>query len=140
MAGRAVERNIRRRLMEPLAALTVVVVLVGLAVPQHASHRSRARELACRSALGEVRAAIAAFHAQRELQGQPRFPTLAELCLTGDVLAGEMPPNPYNGDDAVRESEWRPEAPPVFGEAGWNYDPSSGRFWADTNTAGERDF
>jgi hypothetical protein len=126
--------------MEPLAALTVVVILVGLAVPQHASHRSRARELACRSALGEVRAAIAAFYAQRELQGQPRFPTLAELCLTGHVLADEMPPNPYNGDDTVRETEWRSDVPPVSGEAGWNYDATNGRFWTDTNTAGERHF
>ena len=124
-------------MVELIAVIIVLAILVGVALPKYFDYSSKAKESAAKATLGATRSAIANFYANEALSnGAALYPSLAELETSGAVLEQGLPENPYNGSSAVQAAAWDAKAPPVSGAAGWNYDVSTGRFWANTDTAG----
>ncbi len=129
-------------LIELIAVIVVLAILAGVALPRYLDYSANARESAVRGTLGGVRSGLANFYSFSALEGDPQYPTLAELNEVGTVMQEPIPPNPYkDSDDAneVREATWNEDNPPVSAEApeGWNYDPTAGKFWANSNEVGE---
>ena len=123
-------------LIELIAVLVVLAILAVVAIPRFYDYSDRARESACRGILGSVRTAVANFYANAALEdGAGAYPTLVELQTVGTVLQDAIPANPYNELDEIASVAWTSNAP-VTGNYGWNYDPATGRFWANTDTTG----
>jgi hypothetical protein len=100
------------------------------------------RRVELKGMLGGYRAAIANFRIQNATNGQPRNPTLEEMSA-GKVLrspSGQSTANPFNGSAAIQSAEWDADQPMVKGAAGWNYDPNTGKFWANSDIGGEHAF
>ncbi len=132
-------------LIELIAVIVVLAILSGVALPKFFDYSSKAKESACMGALGGVRSAIMNFHSNSVVESidtgaTPAYPTLTELETTGTVMQDTIPDNPYNGSNDVQAATWDVEDPPVSGDAGWNYDASSGKFWANTDTVGENEW
>ncbi len=122
-------------LVELIAVIIVLAILSAVAVPKYLDYSAKAKESACRGVLGNVRSAIANFYANGAVNGSPAYPTLAQLQANGTVMTEVVPVNPYNGSATIVSVSWS-AAQPVSGNAGWNYDPATGKFWANTNTSG----
>ena len=73
--------------------------------------------------------------------GNGSFPSLDDL-RSGKVqgMMRGIGMNPFNGSDEIQQAPWNAINPPVFGDAGWNYDPATGKFWANTTVAGVNEF
>ncbi|MDQ7013728.1 MAG: prepilin-type N-terminal cleavage/methylation domain-containing protein [Planctomycetota bacterium] len=124
-------------LVELIAVIIVLAILAGVAVPKYFDYTAKARESATKASLGNARSAIANFYTNEALQnGTAAYPTLLQLETTGTVLEQAFPPNPFNNSSDVQAATWNATDPPVTGTAGWNYDASVGRLWANTDTAG----
>jgi len=124
-------------LIELIAVIIVLAILAGVALPKYFDYSTKAKESAAKATLGATRSAIANFYANAALSnGTAAYPTLVELEADGSVLEQGIPQNPYNGSDDVQAATWDAASPPVSGTAGWNYDASSGRFWANSDTSG----
>lgn len=124
-------------LVELIAVIIVLAILAGVAVPKYFDYTAKARESATKASLGNARSAIANFYTNEALQnGTAAYPTLAELETLGTVLQESFPPNPYNNSNDVQAATWDASDPPVTGTAGWNYDASAGRLWANSDTSG----
>lgn len=132
-------------LIELIAVIVVLVILAGVALPKYFDYSERAKESAVRGTLGGVRSGVANFFANASIEGESAYPTFQELTERGTVMQEPIPANPYRtGDDAdqVRDAdgEWQEGVdPPVSGTAGWAYDESSGRFWANSDTVSSDD-
>ncbi|MFG0283453.1 MAG: type IV pilin protein [Phycisphaerales bacterium JB039] len=129
-------------LIELIAVIVVLGVLAGVALPRYFDYAAQARESAVKGTLGGVRAGVANFYADQAVQGSASYPTLTELRTIGTVMQEPLPENPYNNSAEVRnaDGEWNSTigaAQAVSGTEGWAYDESSGRFWANSNQAGE---
>lgn len=128
-------------LIELIAVIVVLAVLAGVALPRYFDYSSQARESACRGIMNGVRTGVANFRANSAIAGTPAYPTLVQLDTIGTVMQEEIPENPYNQDKTVRDAdgEYDPAAAQqtVSGTAGWAYDQTAGRFWANSNTTGE---
>ena len=127
-------------LIELIAVIVVLAVLAGVALPKYFDYAASAREAACKGTLGGVRAGIANFYANSAISGTADYPTLAQLETNGTVMQEPIPDNPYNNSNDVQAATWDANDPPVSGTAGWNYDYSEGKFWANTDTIGENEF
>jgi prepilin-type N-terminal cleavage/methylation domain-containing protein len=128
-------------LIELIAVIVVLAILSGIAIPKYFDYASQARASSCKGTLGGVRSAIGNFYAKSSLTGTAAYPTLANLTdYTGSVNSVMQEPiaaNPYNNLATVQAATWNAATPPVSGTAGWNYDATAGKFWANSNTAGE---
>ncbi|HVP74228.1 MAG TPA: type II secretion system protein [Phycisphaerales bacterium] len=136
-------RTFRRRaftLIELIAVVVVLAILAGVALPKFLNYAAQAKSSSCKGALAIVRSGIANYRTNAAARGETEFPSLAQLELTHAVLVESIPENPYNGSNDVVAARWNAVAPPVNGAAGWNYDPLTGKFWANSNTAGENGF
>jgi len=130
-------------LIELIAVIVVLAILAGVALPKYFDYSAQAKESATKGTLGGVRAGIANFYANQAVNGAARYPTYAELIALGTVMQEPLPENPYNNDNTVRDADgsWltgNPPTQPVVttnGE-GWAYDGTSGKFWANSSTAG----
>lgn len=127
-------------LIELIAVIVVLAILAGVALPKYFNYASQAKESACKGTLGGVRAGIANFYANSAVSGAPAYPTLEQLETLGTVMQEPIPANPYNHSSTITTANWDANNPPVNGNAGWNYDPATGRFWANSNVAGENKF
>lgn len=72
------------------------------------------------------------FYANSAVAGSP-WCTHARPATNGTVVTEVVPANPYNasadpGGDVVT-------TPPTSGSAGWNYDATNGKFWANSTDA-----
>src|SRR5262249_13910407 len=123
-------------LVELIAVIVVLAILAGVAIPKYFDYSTKARESACKAALGSTRAAIANFYANSIVNsGNAAYPTLTQAQTTGTVLTELVPANPYNGSPTIAAASWA-TTPPVTGNAGWNYDAANGHFWANSTTTG----
>ena len=131
-------------LIELIAVIVILAVLVGVAIPRFSEYAAKNKETAAKGALEGVRTAITNFHQIKEKEGAARYPTLNELATIGVVLIDPLPKNPYNQSNEVAEMGWTEERGTkqgmVVGDAGWNYDPVKGIFWANTNTVQENNW
>lgn len=124
-------------LVELIAVIIVLAILAGVAVPKYFDYTAKARESATKATIGNARSAIANFYANAALEnGAAAYPTLTEIETVGVVFDQPIPENPFNGSSDVQAATWDPDNPPVSGNAGWNYDASAGRFWANSSTSG----
>ncbi len=124
-------------LIELIAVIVVLAILSGVALPKFFDYSAKAKESACRGALGGVRSAIANFYSNSAVAGSPAYPSLAELRTAGTVMQEAIPENPYNGDSRIRAASWDANNPSVSGNRGWCYDEATGKFWPNTNLLGE---
>ncbi|MDX2147121.1 MAG: prepilin-type N-terminal cleavage/methylation domain-containing protein [Planctomycetota bacterium] len=123
-------------LVELIAVIVVLAVLSAVAIPKYFDYTARARESTVRGILGATRSAIANFHANTSVTGTSAYPTLVQLQTAGTVLQDLVPENPYNDSATILAASWS-SAQAVSGVGGWNYDATTGRFWANSNDVGE---
>jgi general secretion pathway protein G len=130
-------------LIELIAVIVVLAILSGIAIPKYFDYTNRAKESSCKATLGAVRSAVHQFHANASLTGAAAYPSLATLETLGSVLQEPIPANPYynganpeNANDVIAAT-WNDANPPVGGDAGWNYDATAGRFWANSANNGQ---
>lgn len=131
-------------LIELIAVIVVLGVLAGVALPKYFDHAAKAKEAATKGALGGVRAGVANFYANAAINSTAAYPTYAELTAVGTVMQEPLPENPYASDSSVRDADgtWVSGNPPIDttnGE-GWAYDETNGKFWANTNDVGEKNW
>jgi hypothetical protein len=93
-----------------------------------------AKDAVVKYKLGTTRNYINEFFFVQTTESQSAYPTYQQLCseANSQLLLGM---NPYNGNHTIQPATWNPNNPPVFGEAGWNYDETNGRFWPNTALA-----
>jgi prepilin-type N-terminal cleavage/methylation domain-containing protein len=124
-------------LVELIVVIVVLAILSGVAIPKYFDYAAKAKESACKGTLGAVRSAIANYYSnQLVTNGSGAYPTLVQLQTTGTVMQETLPTNPYNNSNTIAAATYSASAPPATGNAGWNYDVSSGKFWANSNTSG----
>jgi general secretion pathway protein G len=123
-------------LIELIAVIVVLAILSGVALPKYFDYAAQSKLSAVKGTLGGVRSAVANFYANSAVAGTPRYPTLTQLRTIGTVMQEPMPLNPYRNSNTISQRTWNANNPPVTGNAGWNYDPNAGKFWANSNTAG----
>lgn len=122
-------------LVELIAVIAVMAILAAVAIPKFFNYTDKAKEASVKATLATTRTAIANFYADKAATGTAAYPTLKELRTLGTVLREEMPANPFNKSDTIANAVFNATTPPTAGKAGWNYDPATGRFWANTATA-----
>jgi prepilin-type N-terminal cleavage/methylation domain-containing protein len=126
-------------LIELIAVIVVLAILAGVALPKYFDYSAQARASSCKGTLGAVRSGIANFYANSAISGTASYPSYAQLTTLGTVMQEVLPANPYNSSAAVRNADgtWVSGNPPVSGAQGWAYDPTNGKFWANTNSVSE---
>ncbi|HPO93398.1 MAG TPA: prepilin-type N-terminal cleavage/methylation domain-containing protein [Phycisphaerales bacterium] len=130
-------RNKAFTLVELIVVIVVLAILSGVAIPKYFDYAAKAKESACKATLGAVRSAIANFYANTLVNnGTAAYPTLVQMQTTGTVMQETLAANPYNNSSTIAAATYNASAPPTTGNAGWNYDAASGKFWANTNTSG----
>lgn len=127
-------------LVELIAVVVVLAILAGVALPKYFDYAAQAKVSACKGTLGGVRSGVANYYANAAISGSAAYPTLVQLTSVGTVMQEFIAPNPYNGSSTVVAATWNAAAPPVSGAAGWNYDATAGKFWANSNNVGENAF
>ena len=136
-AAAAIRRMSAFTLIELIAVIVVLAILSGIAIPRYIDYSVRAREAAAKGTLGAARSGIANFYSNSSISGIPSWPTIDQLRTFGvsGVMQEALPPNPYNNSDEIKTATWA-ESPPVGGTEGYAYDPVTGKFWLNSNTAG----
>lgn len=139
MGNRGTKLGVVRRgvtLVELMALIVVLGVLAGFSVPNYFKYTDTARALDAKATLGMARAAISSYHDSAAAANRSKgYPTLSQLETVGTVVPRAFPANPFNSSSDVQIATWAADAPPVSGTAGWNYDPATGHFWANSDTA-----
>jgi prepilin-type N-terminal cleavage/methylation domain-containing protein len=128
-------------LIELIAVIIVLAILSGIAIPKYIDYAAKAKESSCRGTLGGVRSAIANFYANSALNGTAAWPTLVQIQTFGatGVMQEQIPANPYvTGATAttIAAATWA-ATPPTSGTNGWNYDATTGKFWANSTVVSE---
>jgi MSHA pilin protein MshA len=136
-------------LIELIIVMVVLGIMAALAIPKFLDIRGDAQKAAVQGALGGVRSAIANYYGKQvSSTGTGSYPATALLIDTTTVMDGPIPNNPYDTTDpkntvfATADSGATPRTVPCTGSLGqsWCYNLTNGRFWANTNVAGEQDF
>lgn len=123
-------------LVELIVVIVVLAILSGVAIPKYIDYATKAKESSCKGTLGAVRSGLANWFANQQLTtGAGAYPTLVQIQTLGTVMQEPLPPNPYKDSNTIVQATWA-TTPPVSGNAGWAYDPATGKFWANSNTTG----
>lgn len=127
-------------LIELVMVIAILAILAAVVVPRFRDLAARAKESACKAALGSLRSAIQIFHAEQLVDSNDVYPTLAEVkesaanARDSAILEdGDVPVNPYNNLDTVREDA--DGTRDALGTSGWAYYPDTGDIWADDDAA-----
>ena len=132
-------------LIELMAVVLILAILAGVALPKFFDYQDQAKEASCKGALGGVRAGIANFYADAAMAGAAAYPSLLEL-TDGSVMQESIPENPYDATDGADVVDCPLLADTVVprtlqgATGGWAYHAAAGKFFANTNVAGEKDF
>lgn len=136
MSVASLRKNSAFTLIELVVVIVVLAILSGVAIPKYLDYATKAKESACKGTLGAARSAIANFYANQVVTtGTAAYPTLVQIQTAGTVMHDTMPNNPYNNAATISAAVWA-ATPPVAGAAGWNYEATTGKFWANSNTTG----
>jgi len=125
-------------LIELVIVLVLIGILAAVAIPRFHDMKGNAEEAAIRGTLGNVRSAITITRANLLANGTNAWPTFSATMDT--VLDTEMPDNPWAGaagDNTVADASVTGDAVGEIDASGdgWQYDPATGDFWANTQTA-----
>lgn len=132
----AAHRNRAFTLVELIVVIVVLAILSGVAIPKYFDYAAKAKESACKATIGAVRSALANWFANQQLTtGTGAYPTLVQMQTLGTVMQEPIPANPFKDSNTIVQATWA-ATPPVSGTAGWAYDPTQGKFWANSTTTG----
>ena len=127
-----------------LIELVIIIVILGIlatqAIPTYLSMVDDAKKASGKANLGSLRSSISIFYAYKATPmggEQATWPSLTQLSDQTTVLNGMMPDNPFD-TTAVKNDVVVGTLPRGTGSGtnGWNYMPTSGLIWLNTNTAG----
>ena len=129
-------------LIELIAVMVVLAILAGVAAPRFFNYSDQAKASSLQGTLGGVRSGIASFYANTSFSGTPAYPTFGQLTTLGNVMQEDLPPNPYNGLNNVKQVTNRANAlnraTSQTNQFGWNYfvdnasNPPLAVFWANS--------
>jgi len=128
-------------LIEVITVIVMMGVISVIAVPVFLDYTRDAKEATCRGSLGSMRTAIANFRIYTMTSaggGAARFPSVLELTTSNTVLAGTLPPNPYDEDGTpnnVVDATGQTKGVVIGTDKGWAYNPTSGEVWANSNSS-----
>ncbi len=129
-------------LVEILIVVVILGVLAAVAIPRFASANDDARTAAVQSTTAGVRSAIASFRTNAVIQGNPPYPTLAQL-TDGSVLKTNIPVNSFTqvgGVQSVTQMQATNRSVANVSDYGWNYfvdneaTPPSAIFYANSES------
>ena len=134
-------------LIELMAVVLILAILAGVALPRFFDYQDRAKEAACKGALGGVRSGIANFYANEAIiNALAAYPSLADLTTIGTVMQEAIPDNPYPGttpEVVTTAAKVDSDTRVVVGGAGiggWAYFDGTGGFpavfYANSKSAG----
>ncbi len=122
-------------LIELIMVIAILAILAAVVIPRFRDLTGRAKESACKAALGNLRSAIQIYHADQLAQGNNVYPALSEVAESAAnardseiIENGDIPVNPYNDADTVRAGTGARSA---SGTEGWAYNATSGDIWAN---------
>ena len=149
-------QNLRRSaftLIEVLIVVIIMAVLAATIIPQFSSSTSDAKDSSLKFNLHTVRSQIELYKVHH-LATYPTFAKFADQMTkatdasgstTGDAttliygpyIQGEIPANPFNGSNAIVKVAAAGVVPTgvVSGGAGWQYDETTGGFYANNKEA-----
>ncbi len=130
-------------LIELVIIIVVLGILAAVAIPRYFDMVSEAKESSCKGALGGLRSGISIWYANEALTtGTAGWPAIDSLRTVGVVMAGAIPPNPYQTSTSAPDSivTGVTKGTIVGTRGGWAYKPSTGEVWPNTNGAGENNF
>lgn len=135
-------------LIELIVVIVVLGVLAGVALPVYFDHAASAKVSACKGSLGGIRSGVANYYANEAIGGTAIFPTTAQLTAVGTVMQDNLPANPYNNLNTVKQTTTAADATNRVNDSttGWYYyvnnatTPTTVEFWANSSTAGENLF
>jgi prepilin-type N-terminal cleavage/methylation domain-containing protein len=115
-------------LIELVMVLVILGILAAVALPTFFNLQNKAKEEACKGALGGLRSGIAIWYAKEAASGTPSWPSLGQLTAsTGGVMTnGIIPKNPYTESNVIVAGT----SETVNTAAGWIYDVTTGKIWS----------
>lgn len=121
-------------LIELVIVIVILGILAAVAVPKFADLTVKAKEAACKGALGGLRSAISIRYAENLANG---VATASAWPNTSEVVGLMTQPvaNPYNTLTNVIAGGVAGRT--VTGAAGFRYDLSTGLIYPDTSSSGE---
>jgi type IV pilus assembly protein PilA len=127
-------------LIELVTVIVILGILSAVALPVYLDYRTDAKTAAVKGCLGALRAGIANYYAKSATGGgTPAYPTIAQLTTVGTVMIDTTPDNPYDTDatkNNVVDGTGVVKGVVTGTAGGWQYNPTNGQIWANTNTAG----
>jgi prepilin-type N-terminal cleavage/methylation domain-containing protein len=128
-------------LIELVIVIVILGILAGVAIPKFFNLSDDAKKAATKGALGGLRSGVANFYAKSAVApgATAAWPTVAQLTTADTVMASAIPDNPYDTDGTpnhVVDATGQTQGAVVGASGGWAYNPTNGKLWANTNTAG----
>jgi MSHA pilin protein MshA len=127
-------------LIELVTVIVILGILSAVALPVYLDYRTDAKNAATKGTLGALRAGIANFYAKSATSGgTPVYPTIVQLTTVGTVMIDTIPDNPYDTDatkNNIVDGTGVAKGTVTGTAGGWQYNPTNGQVWANTNTAG----
>ena len=133
-------------LIELVTVIVILGILAALALPVYLDYKSDAKKAACKGSLGAMRAAVANYYAWKATDsggGVATYPTIANLQAVGTVLQDTVPDNPYDTDatkNNIVDGTGVVKGTVTGVAGGWQYNPTNGQLWANTNVSAENAF
>ncbi|MEE8169592.1 MAG: prepilin-type N-terminal cleavage/methylation domain-containing protein [Phycisphaerae bacterium] len=130
-------------IIELVTVIVILGILSAVALPVYLDYKTDAQKAACKGVLGAMRAGIANFYAYKATEsggGTAGYPTLAELTTVATVMIDTIADNPYDADatkNNVVDGTGVAKGTVTGGSGGWQYNPTTGQIWPNTNTIGE---
>jgi prepilin-type N-terminal cleavage/methylation domain-containing protein len=127
-------------LIELVTVIVILGILSSYALPVYLDHRVNAKTSACKGVLGAMRVGIANYYTKSAAGGAtPSYPTLTQLTTAGSVTMDTVSDNPFDTDatkNNVVDGTGVSKGTVTGTTGGWQYNPTNGQIWANTNTGG----